>query len=235
MAIHCFNYTSTKREKRLIMCILVTMEQVNGVDKVAATTSLKIAEFTGKAHSDVLFSIDELILAGEFSPANFCKGEYKNRGKSYPMYILDETFTTVLLMGFTGKQAIQWKLAYTKAFQEMRSELSKPKIVQRLKGDDSSELNRLMLDIGVSKRTELEGKTDHKGYCINMAKTVNLLCFGVHEPNVRQHMTQSFQVRLNSILADVSRLALRGITNPKIVYETLSPKYTLQLNGGSKK
>jgi len=60
------------------MCILVTMEQVNsGDNKVAAITSLKIAEFTGKAHSDVLFSINELILAGEFSPANFVKGEYK--------------------------------------------------------------------------------------------------------------------------------------------------------------
>jgi len=123
-----------------------------------------------------------------------------------------------------------------KYFIKCESELlSKPKIVQRIKGDDSAELNRLMLDIGVSKRTELEGKTDHKGYCINLAKTVNLLCFGIHEPNVRQHMTQSFQVRLNSILADVARLALRGITNPKIVYETLSPKYTLQLNGGTKK
>jgi hypothetical protein len=54
------------------------MEQVNsGDNKVAAITSLKIAEFTGKAHSDVLFSINELILAGEFSPANFVKGEYK--------------------------------------------------------------------------------------------------------------------------------------------------------------
>ena len=209
--------------------MLVKLESISG-NEVNATTSLKISEFTGKVHSDILFSIDELILTGEFSPVNFCKGEYKKRGRSFPMYILDETFTTVLLMGFTGKPAIQWKLAYTKAFQEMRSELSKPKVVKRVKGDDSSELNRLMLDIGVSKRIELEGKTDHKGYCINMAKTVNLLCFGVHEPDIRQHMTQSFQVRLNAILADVSRLAVKGITNPKIVYETLLPKYTkLQL------
>jgi phage regulator Rha-like protein len=53
------------------MCILVKIEEV-GSNKVAATTSLKIAEFTGKEHKNVLADIENL--TAEFSAVNFVKG-----------------------------------------------------------------------------------------------------------------------------------------------------------------
>jgi Rha family phage regulatory protein len=220
---------------------LVKFENLGG-SSVIATTSLKVAEFTGKAHSDVLFSISELIQSGGNSPdLNYQECIYKDgKNRSQKFYALDETFTTVLLMGFTGKDAVKWKITYTKAFQSMREELKvQPKIVARTKGDKACEFHKLVLEVAIDKRASLEGKTDHKGYCINIAKVVNTLCFGTHEPGIRQYMPENFEIRLNAINADVARLAIKGVTNPKQVYETLAPKYTAPLvevtkKGGSK-
>jgi hypothetical protein len=113
-----------------------------------------------------------------------------------------------------------------KYFIQCESELLS-KTVKRVKGDDVSELNRLMLDLGIQSRTKLEGKTDHKGYCIQTARIVNILCFGEHREGIRQDLNAETQARLNKILGDVARLSVRGITNPTQVYNELEPKYGL--------
>ena len=87
--------------------MLVSKLEIGG-SVVPATTSLQIVEFTGKRHDNVIREIETLIESGELGALNFEVSNYKTlQGKLMPMYILDETFTTVLLMGFTGKQAIQ--------------------------------------------------------------------------------------------------------------------------------
>jgi len=202
------------------MCILVKLEDV-GSTKVAATTSLKIAEFTGKDHKHVLVDIENLV--AEFSAANFCKGEYKNRGKSYPMYILDETFTTVLLMGFTGKPAIQWKLAYAKAFQELRDN----KKVQRVKGDEPSELNRLVNEL-------LERQIKHRKPChfdySNLAREINIATFGHHEKDIRQNMTEDEARVLRGNLRKAGVAIADGLHRPKDIGERLNkPKEVLDI------
>lgn len=58
------------------MCILVKLEDV-GSTKVAATTSLKIAEFTGKEHKHVLRDIETLVNSGKFTESNFGLSSYK--------------------------------------------------------------------------------------------------------------------------------------------------------------
>jgi hypothetical protein len=220
--------------KELVKVVFNGDLKVNSVDARELWSALGYTEEGYRFRRWVEQRLDDTMAESniDFKPALKRAGENKGQLSNRIDYII----TIDLAKEFCMLERTSIGKDIRKYFIQCESELlSQPKIVQRLKGDDSAELNRLMLDIGVSKRTELEGKTGHKGYCINMAKTVNLLCFGVHEPNVRQHMTQSFQVRLNAILADVARLALKGITNPKLVYETLSPKYTLQLNGGTKK
>ena len=197
------------------MCILVKIEEV-GSNKVAATTSLKIAEFTNKEHKNVLADIENI--AAEFSAANFCKAEYKNRGKSYPMYILDELFTTVLLMGFNGTEAIKWKLEYAKAFQEMRSELSKPKTVKRVKGDEPSDLNRLVN--GLLERQIKHRKPCHFDYS-NLAREVNIATFGHHEKDIRQHMTEDEAYVLRKKLTQAGLAIADGLSKPKEIGEIL--------------
>lgn len=88
------------------------------------TTSLKVAEVFEKDHRHVLESIRNL--AAEKSAAKFFKETtYKNRGKEYPMYEMDRDGFSLLVMGFTGDKALQWKIKYIEAFNAMESELKR--------------------------------------------------------------------------------------------------------------
>ena len=110
--------------------LLVSIKEGN-----AYTTSLKVAEHFGKQHKDVLRRIEKLIaelrsgspfLANqtEFSRRNFAPSDYQNeRGKTYYMYMLSHDGFALLAMGFTGKQALEWKVKFLAAFRAMEREL----------------------------------------------------------------------------------------------------------------
>lgn len=84
------------------------------------TTSLKVAEKFEKQHKDVLESIRNLV--AEKSAAKFFRETtYKNRGKKYPMFEMDRDGFSLLVMGFSGKKALQWKIDYIQAFNSMES------------------------------------------------------------------------------------------------------------------
>lgn len=84
------------------------------------TSSLKVAEVFGKQHKHVLDTIENLV--AENSAAKFfLKSTYVNRGKQYPMYLMNRDGFTLLAMGFTGQEALAWKLKYIEAFNQMES------------------------------------------------------------------------------------------------------------------
>lgn len=88
------------------------------------TTSLKVAEVFEKEHKNVLKSIENLV--ADNSAAKFFQlTTYKNRGKEYPMYEMDRDGFSLLVMGFTGEKALQWKIKYIEAFNQMESELKR--------------------------------------------------------------------------------------------------------------
>ena len=88
------------------------------------TTSLKVAEVFEKEHKNVLQSIENLV--ADNSAAKFFRlTTYKNRGKEYPIYEMDRDGFSLLVMGFTGEKALQWKIKYIEAFNQMESELKR--------------------------------------------------------------------------------------------------------------
>lgn len=88
------------------------------------TTSLKVAEVFEKEHKNVLQSIENLV--ADNSAAKFFRlTTYKNRGKEYPMYEMNRDGFSLLVMGFTGEKALQWKIKYIEAFNQMESELKR--------------------------------------------------------------------------------------------------------------
>lgn len=106
------------------MSNLVKIENVSG-NQVPATTSLAIADFTGKEHKNVLQSIEILISSGKLGTLNFQPTFYKDKSnRNSKMYILDEKFTSVLLMGMTGEKALDWKIAYQEQFEGMRNRIN---------------------------------------------------------------------------------------------------------------
>ncbi len=97
------------------------------VDGQITTTSLQIAEHFGKRHDAVLRAIRNLGCSDAFRLHNFAESGYVNeQGKSMPSYRITRDGFVFLAMGFTGKEAAQWKEAYITAFNKMEAELNKP-------------------------------------------------------------------------------------------------------------
>lgn len=99
-----------------------------GENSQALTSSLLVAEKFGKEHSDVLKAIDALVSK---MPENQCKGYFDdtsvevsqpNGGVRYSrMVVMNRDGFTLLVMGFTGKKALQFKLDYIEAFNKMEA------------------------------------------------------------------------------------------------------------------
>lgn len=92
------------------------------------TTSLKVAEVFGKEHKDVLRAIRELDIPGEIRERNFAPSFYEQKipnggKKNCPMYLIARDGFTLLAMGFTGKTAMRFKIAYIEAFNAMEKQL----------------------------------------------------------------------------------------------------------------
>lgn len=67
------------------------------------------------------------------TPPMFYKTEYvhEQNGQSYPMYLMNRDGFTLLAMGFNGKAALEWKLKYIAAFNEMEKKLAeKPQLTR---------------------------------------------------------------------------------------------------------
>lgn len=103
---------------------LVKVSQRNE-SKEVTTTSLKVAEFFNKRHTEVLRTIQNLECSPEFRQRNFASAEYLDKqGKPRPMIEMTKDGFTFIAMGFTGKEAAKFKEDYINAFNEMHDFLN---------------------------------------------------------------------------------------------------------------
>lgn len=88
----------------------------------AVCSSLEVAEKFGKRHDNVLRSIVGL-LKNEETKKMFKKSVYidNQNNQEYPMYLMNRDGFSLLVMGFTGKKALDWKLKYINAFNQMEN------------------------------------------------------------------------------------------------------------------
>lgn len=87
------------------------------------TTSQIVAAYFEKEHRTVLRSINEILAAQNCAAKFFYTASFLNRGKRYPMYFMNRDGFSLLAMGFTGKKALEWKIRYIQAFNEMERKL----------------------------------------------------------------------------------------------------------------
>lgn len=92
-------------------------------------SSREVAENFGKEHKHVLRDIENL-MGGEPKiglSSMFFKSEYLSvQNKALPEYLMNRDGFTLLAMGFTGKEALEWKLKYIDAFNQMEQKLTNP-------------------------------------------------------------------------------------------------------------
>lgn len=97
---------------------------VSVINNQVVVSSRQVAEKFGKEHRNVLASIKEIISAEKSALTFYQENTYKaGTGKSYPEYLMNRDGFTLLAMGFTGKDALQWKMKYIAAFNNMEQKL----------------------------------------------------------------------------------------------------------------
>jgi len=87
-------------------------------------TSLDLANFFGKKHQHVLEAVVNLDCPPDFAESNFRRGSYADaQGQMRPMLEITRKGFTLLGMGFTGARAMEFKIAYLEAFDQMEATL----------------------------------------------------------------------------------------------------------------
>lgn len=126
----------------------------------ALTTSLKVAEKFQKNHRDVMRAIRNLTAQNCAVGKMFVEGTYINKQRhEQPMYYMNRDGFTLLAMGFTGKDAMKFKLDYIEAFNKMEKTIREQKLPQTPE-------ERLALTMKVAIRldkrvTNVEKKVDY--------------------------------------------------------------------------
>lgn len=93
------------------------------------TDSRSVAENFGKAHGNVLKSIDNLMSQNQLTKNMFLEQTREHRGRDFRYYLMNRDGFSLLIMGFTGKAALEWKLKYIQAFNAMEKEIANRSII----------------------------------------------------------------------------------------------------------
>ena len=92
-------------------------------DQQAVTSSLQVSETFGKNHRDVLRTIDDLKDVRNFAQMFLKTNLPDSYGRNRRGYYMNRDGFTLLAMGFTGSKALQFKLQYIDAFNEMEQQV----------------------------------------------------------------------------------------------------------------
>lgn len=134
-------------------------------------SSRDVAEKFGKQHSSVLKTIygenrkgkhveglsDEILASGNPLTKYFIESSYVNRGKDYKECLMTRDGFSLVVMGFTGKEATEWKLKYINAFNKMEEELKKQS-VRALPTTYKEALLQLLEEVEKNEKLEEERK-----------------------------------------------------------------------------
>lgn len=104
---------------------------INNDEGTLTVLSTEVAKNFGKEHRNVLKAIEELkkgIGDAEKSADLFIENAYVHpqNKQTYKCYNLTRDGFSLLVMGFTGKKALTWKLKYIEAFNLMEVKLKNP-------------------------------------------------------------------------------------------------------------
>lgn len=106
----------------------MTEELVIMRDRQAVTTSLQVAQNFEKKHQHVLRDIDALKQdVSNFGQMFIESNQPDSYGRDRRIYYMNRDGFSLLAMGFTGKKALQFKLKYIDAFNQMEKQLQQQK------------------------------------------------------------------------------------------------------------
>lgn len=126
---------------------------VTSLDGQLITSSLLVAEAFHKEHKDVLRKIESLDIAENFSSAHFYAHVQKIKAgavtRDSKVYRMTKDGFMLLVMGFTGKRAMDIKIAYINAFNRMAAQLAQqtpPRLDGQITPEQQEALKQLVSD-----------------------------------------------------------------------------------------
>lgn len=172
----------------------------------AVVSSLDIAEKFEKRHDNVMRDVENILkglpkngdtlglLKNEDTPM-FYKTEYANEqnGQKYPMYLMNRDGFTLLVMGFNkSAKAMEWKLKYIAAFNEMEKKLAQRPQIQA--GNSLQALNLLVKSLNEQQdaMNRLQVNVDAQSAAIEKLEEQNELnrqAFTMNPGNWRENAT----------------------------------------------
>lgn len=96
---------------------------IKKIDGELVVTSRQVAEDFEKRHSHICDTIRNLTAENSEVKNMMIESKFEHRGNEYTEYLLTRDGFSLLVMGFTGSRALQWKLKYIEAFNKMEQEL----------------------------------------------------------------------------------------------------------------
>lgn len=117
------------------------LTEIELVDDLPVTSSLEVAKHFDKQHKDVLRAIDNLEIPADLRQRIFAPTFYEVEGpnkstRQEPAVRINRDGFALLVMGFTGRAAMRWKIAYINAFNEMERRLRQEATASVLEYDD---------------------------------------------------------------------------------------------------
>jgi len=103
---------------------IITANLVYKSDNQVFTTSLLVAAKFGKEHKNVIASIRTILNTAENSALLnwFMESSYTaSNGKENPMYVMTRDGFSLLVMGFTGAEALKFQMEFIEAFNKMEA------------------------------------------------------------------------------------------------------------------
>ena len=107
--------------------MLIKIEEMNK-EEVLVVSSRDIADDFEKEHKNVVRDVEKLCeeIGSKLSVSYFYKTTYKDSmNRTQTEYLMTRDGFSLLVMGFTGQKALDWKLKYIRAFNEMEKELKR--------------------------------------------------------------------------------------------------------------
>lgn len=175
----------------------------------AKTTSLIVAEKFGKRHKNVIQSIENLIKKDKRDRLKFQPIKYTDKlNREQKLYEMDRKSFSILIMGFDGEKALQWKLDFYDAFEWMEQWI----LSHRTMVSDP-EYQVIRAEGKIYRRTQTDTIRDFVEYCI-----------GQGSENAGKYYL-AFSKMVNSILFKLPE----NMPKPKNLRTMLNPTQLLQV------
>ncbi len=119
-------------------------------------SSREVAKRFGKEHKHVLAAIRQILAAENSATKFFHETAFEYRGQRFPEYLMNRDGFALLAMGFTGKEAVTWKLKYIEAFNQMEKQLAAQRKDQQAVQDENIQR---AIDQVIAARKRLDEQT----------------------------------------------------------------------------